>query len=327
MSYQSDYSGAQVDEAVGKALNPDATPTEGSANLVQSGGVASAVSAVMNSVSRRNLLDNWYFVGGGSQQGGGQFPINQRGKTVYTAGYCIDRWHNEGLSGSSTELVSGGLKLTNTTSQRARISQAFESSLISFLTGKYCTISAIVDGVLYSAIKPMFANNSSVSVGPLDVFSPTGSNSLIIQLTASNPARTATISAVKLELGSVSTLANDAPPNFAEELAKCQRYYWNSGFTSSAVGIFFGLSNAAGNNFSVYVPTPVTMRNVTPTITATVAWVRGEGAPITGYSLNTINATIVSGYVATISIDKTSGFSALKMYAVAFSELNVSCDL
>lgn len=44
MSYQSDYSGAQVDEAVGKALNPDATPTEGSANLVQSGGVASAVS-------------------------------------------------------------------------------------------------------------------------------------------------------------------------------------------------------------------------------------------------------------------------------------------
>ena len=43
MSYQSEYSGAQVDEAVGKALNPDATPTTGSANLVQSGGVASAI--------------------------------------------------------------------------------------------------------------------------------------------------------------------------------------------------------------------------------------------------------------------------------------------
>lgn len=46
MSYQSDYSGAQVEEAVGKAINPDATPTEGSTNLVQSGGVASAVSAL-----------------------------------------------------------------------------------------------------------------------------------------------------------------------------------------------------------------------------------------------------------------------------------------
>lgn len=39
MSYQSDYSGAQVDEAVGKALNPDATPTQNSTNLVESGGV------------------------------------------------------------------------------------------------------------------------------------------------------------------------------------------------------------------------------------------------------------------------------------------------
>ena len=28
----------------------------------------------------RNLLDNWYFVGGGSQQGGGSFPVNQRGR-------------------------------------------------------------------------------------------------------------------------------------------------------------------------------------------------------------------------------------------------------
>lgn len=44
MSYQSDYSGAQVDEAVGKALNPDATPTEGSTNLVESGGVASKLT-------------------------------------------------------------------------------------------------------------------------------------------------------------------------------------------------------------------------------------------------------------------------------------------
>ena len=34
-----------------------------------------------------------------------------------------------------------------------------------------------------------------------------------------------TLKAVKLEIGSVSTLANDAPPNYAAELAKCQRYF------------------------------------------------------------------------------------------------------
>ena len=44
MSYQSDYSGAQVDEAVGKALNPDAAPTAGSTNLVESGGVYDALA-------------------------------------------------------------------------------------------------------------------------------------------------------------------------------------------------------------------------------------------------------------------------------------------
>ena len=43
MSYQSEYSGAQVDEAVGKALNPDATPTQDSTNLVTSGGVYAAM--------------------------------------------------------------------------------------------------------------------------------------------------------------------------------------------------------------------------------------------------------------------------------------------
>ena len=44
MSYQSDYSGAQVDEAVGMALNPDATPTDNSTNLVESGGVYDALA-------------------------------------------------------------------------------------------------------------------------------------------------------------------------------------------------------------------------------------------------------------------------------------------
>lgn len=44
MSYQSDYSGAQVDEAVGKALNPDAAPTDNSTNLVESGGVYDALA-------------------------------------------------------------------------------------------------------------------------------------------------------------------------------------------------------------------------------------------------------------------------------------------
>lgn len=42
----------------------------------------------------KNLLRNWYFVGGGSQQGAGIFPINSRGNTTYTGSTStIDGWH------------------------------------------------------------------------------------------------------------------------------------------------------------------------------------------------------------------------------------------
>ena len=45
LDYDSTYTGAQIDAAVGKALNPDSTPTASSAELITSGGVADAIAA------------------------------------------------------------------------------------------------------------------------------------------------------------------------------------------------------------------------------------------------------------------------------------------
>lgn len=75
-------------------LTFDATPTSGSSNPVTSGGVYDAVQTRLPKYGMgKNLLDNWYLVGGGSQQGGGQLPINQRGQTSYSGtGYGIDGW-------------------------------------------------------------------------------------------------------------------------------------------------------------------------------------------------------------------------------------------
>ena len=42
--YDGAYAGPPIDEAIGKVLNPDASPTTDSTNLVESGGVASALS-------------------------------------------------------------------------------------------------------------------------------------------------------------------------------------------------------------------------------------------------------------------------------------------
>ena len=44
--WNSSYSGTQIDNAIGKVLSPDSTPTENSTNLVTSGGVKSALNFV-----------------------------------------------------------------------------------------------------------------------------------------------------------------------------------------------------------------------------------------------------------------------------------------
>ncbi len=49
-----------------------------------------------------------------------------------------------------------------------------------------------------------------------------------VNFISSTPNAELNIKAVKLELGSVSTLANDVAPNYAEELAKCQRFYYRA---------------------------------------------------------------------------------------------------
>lgn len=224
MSYQSDYSGAQVDEAVGKALNPDAAPTADSTNLVESGGVASAVSAVQNTVSRRNLLDNWFFAN----------PVNQRGLTSYSTNnaYCIDRWKYTGAIPMT--LQSDGIRLGDTTSNVVTIiRQIIDNPQL--YAGKTMTYSVLVKDLSGTDNAKGFIRwyvndveqTASIIAGELTTLTltiPSSPTSLCFDIgTYWNRAFTAV--SAKLELGSISTLANDAPPNFAEELLKCQRYF------------------------------------------------------------------------------------------------------
>ena len=74
------------------------------------------------------------------------------------------------------------------------------------------------------------------------------------------------IKAMKLELGSVSTLAQDTAPNYQQELAKCQRYFQRikrgSTYTNS-IGFGFASSETLAR---IFIPLPVEMR-ATPTAT------------------------------------------------------------
>ena len=181
---------------------------------------------VGNQHSNPNLLDNWYFVGGGSQLGGGRFPINQQGKTEYSNEwqYTIDRWMVPGGSGLS--IHAGYVSIT------AALDQIFENIApgqytASILTteGLLCATATIPEGVSAETYVNL------PGVGSF-IFVPSTNSQWRFRIQPPN-ANYRNLIAAKLELGPVQTLAhkegdtwvlNDPPPNKALELAKCQRY-------------------------------------------------------------------------------------------------------
>ena len=232
--YSSIYSGQQIDTAIGKALNPDTTPTASSSALITSSAVKSAID---NVACRPNLLDNWYFVGGGSQQGGGQFPINQRGETSYNgAGYVIDRWFS--VYGQ-TILNADGVR---------RVSDAAYGGLFQYLEpsallGQKVTFSLLLKtGGTYGESYCTFylGDNTYQESAPLQ----DGLVSATVIFPSQMPTTDArfgidivsmedsdfTIVAAKLELGSNQTLAHQENgvwvlneiPNYEEQLIRCK---------------------------------------------------------------------------------------------------------
>lgn len=56
--YDGAYTGQQIDSAVGKVVNADATPTLNSTNMVTSGGVKSALNNLINIQIKRYTLES-----------------------------------------------------------------------------------------------------------------------------------------------------------------------------------------------------------------------------------------------------------------------------
>lgn len=252
--YNSDYTGAQIDSAVGRALSMSAL----TGVLTGNGSVVSAKTldtssltndndhiptsgVVKSAIINQNLLDNAYFVGGGSQQGGGQFPINQRGQASYpNAGYGVDRWKN--ADGSAYTVGADGITWTNP-GAAASFVQSIEQS--SELNGKTVTLSWLIDGVLYTdtATLPSNPSGETYPIYKQYTFGHSGIGGwydtqtdyrwhVFINATGGT-AGTYNIQAAKLEFGDTQTLAHQENgawvlneiPNFQQELAKCQRYF------------------------------------------------------------------------------------------------------
>ena len=225
---------------------------------------------------KRNLLDNWYFVGGGSQQGGGQFPINQRGELVYHGpAYGIDRWVIQ--QGVTLTVNADGITIQNTGSQEAQFFQILE--LTKFYPGASYTASALVKSVTGNASIFLqenggdfstvfnFALHDGLNYGS-GIFNEADFENNLRLIFVIGAGASVKLSSSKLELGPTQTLAYQdedgnwqlfETPDYAEELAKCQRFFENAPiYTGFTVG-------ASGDILDIFVPFKQTKR-IVPTV-------------------------------------------------------------
>lgn len=177
----------------------------------------------------KNLLHNWYFIGGGT--GRGVFPVNQRGQSSYSSGYSIDRWR---ISSEyyTAALSSTGITLTKTSGGAA----LFGQKLSGLDLNQTYTFSAIVNGTLCIYTGEFDGNYLEFTVDGvkfrLYMILDTNKPEVRIYCTTAT-AGVLTITAVKLELGTEQTLAHNEGttenpvwilneiPDYEEELIKC----------------------------------------------------------------------------------------------------------
>lgn len=208
--------------------------------------------------SNRNLLDNAYFVGGGSQLGDNIFPINQRGQTSYTGGYGIDRWRC--WQASTVTLTATGLTFATGASGDG-LFQYFPKGKFESLYGKTVTASLLLtDGTLYTATGTASADcwiATSFSGGYFGYICNGTEANFRINLDAN---QSKSIKAAKLEKGTYSTILNDVPHDFGAELAKCQRRLFRVSPMGTSQRGYAGFGSAnSSKNILVFVPTPATL--------------------------------------------------------------------
>ena len=171
----------------------------------------------------RNLLDNWYFAN----------SVNQKGQMEFTgSGYTIDRWRSYGAKVSINDgYISLSTEGNPTFCQKSEFDLYDKTLTFSVLlaNGSLCTGTGILasgtawkNTTLYedSSIKLWLQNSDPLFNTAIDIKGNTPVDMV----------------AAKLEFGSSQTLAHkegskwvlNEIPDYATELAKCQRYFYKT---------------------------------------------------------------------------------------------------
>lgn len=249
------------------------------AKLAVLGGATTpqAALAALGAGVRPNLLDNAIFIGGGSQQGGGQLPVNQRGQMSYNtaSGYTIDRWMH-GTEPGEIELTADGVKFNGTEGMNLALAQLLDFSVSQ---DTVVTLSALYRGQIIldywgATLSPSPVVESGWGLHAVTYTIPAGTNlanRLYSPTIKTNGTQISYFAAVKLELGSTQTLAYQdedgawqllpqPESDYATQLLKCQRYYYRSDMRYST------RPGYGSRYLNIPVQFPVVMR-IPPTVT------------------------------------------------------------
>ena len=242
----------------GKTLAEDVTLTGD--DIAVSIADSTPISGAVKYRTNPNLLDNWYFGN----------PVNQRGQTEYTEDttYTIDRWWLQ--YDTTLSVVDGGIKIGG----KWDVQQYFENTL----PNATYTLSLLYKDRTGSDPLRLIAGNrtdgdiaqteSKDASGILSVtFSTAKLNKVNFGFTGSTD-NSATIIAIKLELGDTQTLAHkengvwvlNEIPDFGEQLRRCQRYLFSTRGTTNYVCAGSGYISVDGTEAIIVVPTPVSLR-------------------------------------------------------------------
>lgn len=281
---------------------------------------------------RPNLLDNPYFVGGGT--GWGALPVNQRGQSAYTSGYGIDRW----TSISDLTLTADGITIVKTANS-SLLNQKLSRDAFAQMAGRTCTLSALdTDGRIYevSFSVPTSGDYDSPNL-------PIGGTAIYVDLiiqksiypygmvrlvgASAEIGEGVSLAALKLELGEGQTLACQTGDgtwallpqpdgDYQTQLSRCQSYLLVLN-RAKANWVNFGQGNAySESRCFLTVPTPVPLR-ATPTLAVSGELCLRNGADYPAVSSVTVYRLVENAVVLDV---RGSGFTPGAQYDLMYAD-------
>ena len=256
------------------------------------------------------------------------FTVNQRAVTSVTEslGYIADRWkvYSTNVTFTVSRNASGNIVIDNTSGAEAiTIYQKRTSTYINSLAGMKLTFSVEFSNGEIKSGSALFDGETYRYVDEDDyhLYFSKSDSAFGINIHA---GASLTIKALKLEVGEVSTLAMDSRPEYAIELAKCQRYFQRlANITTGTSNYALGIGVGSGARFIISIPEM--MRIDVPTLT-------GNGLraldPSNGnaYVATSVDFQTLRGTQLCIGLSFTSA-TAGKTYLIQIDNSTIPLDL